>query len=122
VRILCAWTVALSLAMAVPAAAQTPAQPPPQTPPAPAEQEQPPIYTEAVVVTASKVEQQLVNAPATVSVVSSDVIGNAHSCVFDSLCTSVMQGSMVKVLGWYDNEWGFSSRLVDLVDIVAASL
>ena len=46
-------------------------------------------------------------------IVSNDVIGNAHSSVFDSLSTLVMQGNMIKVLSWYDNEWGFSNRVVD---------
>lgn len=45
--------------------------------------------------------------------VSSDIIGNTHSCVFDSLLTSVI-GKMVKVVGWYDNEMGYASRLCDL--------
>jgi glyceraldehyde 3-phosphate dehydrogenase len=46
-------------------------------------------------------------------IVSSDIIGRSASSVFDSLSTNVMQGDMVKVLSWYDNEWGFSSRVVD---------
>ena len=46
-------------------------------------------------------------------IVSSDVVGNAHSSVFDSLSTSVLDGSLVKTLAWYDNEWGFSNRVVD---------
>jgi len=46
-------------------------------------------------------------------IVSSDVIGNPASSVFDSLSTSVMDRQMVKVLSWYDNEWGFSQRMVD---------
>jgi len=46
-------------------------------------------------------------------IVSCDIIGNPASSVFDSLSTSVMQGDMVKVLSWYDNEWGFSNRVVD---------
>ncbi len=45
--------------------------------------------------------------------VSTDVIGNPHSSIFDSLSTNVMAGDMVKVLSWYDNEWGFSNRVVD---------
>ncbi len=46
-------------------------------------------------------------------IVSSDVVGNPHSSVFDSLSTSVLDGSLIKVLAWYDNEWGFSNRVVD---------
>jgi glyceraldehyde 3-phosphate dehydrogenase len=46
-------------------------------------------------------------------IVSNDIIGNPASAVFDSPLTSVMQGDMVKVLAWYDNEWGFSNRVVD---------
>jgi glyceraldehyde 3-phosphate dehydrogenase len=47
-------------------------------------------------------------------IVSSDIVTNPHSCIFDSDLTMTM-GRMVKVLGWYDNEWGYSNRLVDLV-------
>ena len=47
-------------------------------------------------------------------IVSVDVVGDPHSCIFDSLLTSVV-GDLVKVMGWYDNEYGYSSRLVDLV-------
>ncbi len=46
--------------------------------------------------------------------VSSDFKGNPHSCIFDALSTMVMEGNMVKVLGWYDNEWGYSCRTADL--------
>ena len=46
--------------------------------------------------------------------VSSDFRGNPHSCIFDSLCTIVMQSRMVKIMGWYDNEWGYSCRTADL--------
>ena len=46
--------------------------------------------------------------------VSSDFIGNPHSCILDSLSTMVMDGDMVKLLGWYDNEWGYSCRTADL--------
>ncbi len=48
-------------------------------------------------------------------IVSADVVGNAHSCIFDSLITTAMAGNMVKVCGWYDNEWGYSNRCVDLI-------
>jgi len=51
-------------------------------------------------------------------IVSSDIVTNSHSCIFDSDLTMSM-GSVVKVLGWYDNEWGYSNRLVDLALHVA---
>jgi glyceraldehyde 3-phosphate dehydrogenase len=51
--------------------------------------------------------------------VSSDIIGNAHSCIFDSLMTSVNGGNMIKVIGWYDNEWGYSCRVADLAKMLA---
>jgi glyceraldehyde 3-phosphate dehydrogenase len=54
--------------------------------------------------------------------VSSDYIGNAHSCILDSKCTNVIDGLLVKVSGWYDNEWGYASRCVDLARYVAARL
>jgi len=47
-------------------------------------------------------------------IVSIDIVGNHHSCIFDSLMTSVI-GDMVKIIGWYDNETGYSSRIIDLV-------
>ena len=48
-------------------------------------------------------------------IVSSDIIGNSHSCIFDSLSTQIIDGNMIKVIAWYDNEFGYSSRVVDLV-------
>jgi glyceraldehyde 3-phosphate dehydrogenase len=54
--------------------------------------------------------------------VSSDYIGNPHSCILDSLSTNVVDGTMVKVSGWYDNEWGYSSRCVDLLRFLGARL
>ena len=53
-------------------------------------------------------------------IVSSDVRGNPHSCVFDALSTMVMQDRMVKIMGWYDNEWGYSCRTVDLCSFIAS--
>lgn len=47
--------------------------------------------------------------------VSSDYIGNPHSCILDMNYTKVIEGHLVKVFGWYDNEWGYSNRLVDVV-------
>ena len=54
--------------------------------------------------------------------VSSDYIGDPHSCTLDSLSTNVIDGTMVKVSGWYDNEWGYSSRCVDLLRFIGARL
>jgi len=50
--------------------------------------------------------------------VSTDIIGDEHSCIFDSKLTMSM-GTTVKVFGWYDNEWGFSCRVVDLLEKMA---
>jgi glyceraldehyde 3-phosphate dehydrogenase len=50
--------------------------------------------------------------------VSSDYIGNPHSCIVDGLSTNVIDGTLVKVSGWYDNEWGYANRCVDLIRLV----
>lgn len=47
--------------------------------------------------------------------VSSDIIGNPHSAIFDAPLTQVLRGSLVKVIAWYDNEWGYSARIDDLI-------
>jgi glyceraldehyde 3-phosphate dehydrogenase len=54
-------------------------------------------------------------------IVSSDIVTDPSSCIFDSGLTKVI-GNQVKVVGWYDNEWGYSNRLVDLVGLVGARL
>lgn len=54
--------------------------------------------------------------------VSSDVIGNPHSAVFDSLLTMVLEKRLIKVFAWYDNEWGYSNRLVDMVQTMSKYL
>jgi glyceraldehyde 3-phosphate dehydrogenase len=54
----------------------------------------------------------------TLPVVSTDIIGNSHSSIFDAPFTKVVQGNMVKTLNWYDNEWGYSNRVVDLLGIL----
>jgi glyceraldehyde 3-phosphate dehydrogenase len=48
-------------------------------------------------------------------IVSTDIIKNPASSIFDAQLTSVMDGTMVKVISWYDNEWGYSNRIVDVV-------
>jgi len=55
-----------------------------------------------------------------VPLVSSDIIGNPHSSIFDALSTQASGDGYLKVLAWYDNEWGYSNRVVDLVDRLAA--
>ena len=54
--------------------------------------------------------------------VSSDYIGNPHSCILDAKSTNVVDGTLVKVSGWYDNEWGYASRCVDLIRFMGARL
>ncbi|HEY3423319.1 MAG TPA: type I glyceraldehyde-3-phosphate dehydrogenase [Negativicutes bacterium] len=51
--------------------------------------------------------------------VSKDFNGDPHSSIVDALSTMVIEGTMVKVVSWYDNEWGYSSRVVDLIEFVA---
>ena len=54
-------------------------------------------------------------------IVSSDIVGDPHSCIVDGLATMAI-GNLVKTLGWYDNEWGYSNRLVNLVELVGSKL
>ncbi len=54
--------------------------------------------------------------------VSSDYIGDPHSCILDAKSTNVIDGTLVKVSGWYDNEWGYSSRCVDMLRFMGARL
>ena len=54
-------------------------------------------------------------------IVSSDIVGDPHSSIFDADLTRVI-GDQVKLMSWYDNEWGYSNRLVDLTDYIAARL
>jgi glyceraldehyde 3-phosphate dehydrogenase len=51
-------------------------------------------------------------------IVSSDIVGSSYSSIFDASLTSVIDGTLVKVIAWYDNEWGYSTRLVDLAQRV----
>jgi glyceraldehyde 3-phosphate dehydrogenase len=54
-------------------------------------------------------------------IVSSDIVTDPSSCIFDSDLTKVI-GNQVKVVGWYDNEWGYSNRLVDLIGYIGKTL
>jgi glyceraldehyde 3-phosphate dehydrogenase len=51
-------------------------------------------------------------------VVSSDIVGDPHSSVFDPGCTSVIGGNLLKTISWYDNEWGYSNRVCDLLTLM----
>jgi glyceraldehyde 3-phosphate dehydrogenase len=50
--------------------------------------------------------------------VSRDILKNPHSCIFDALSTNVIDGTLVSVSGWYDNEWGYSCRMVDMLRLL----
>ena len=52
--------------------------------------------------------------------VSSDIIGNTHSSIFDALSTNSQEDGYARVVSWYDNEWGYSNRVVDLIEMLAA--
>jgi len=54
--------------------------------------------------------------------VSSDYIGNPHSCILDAKSTNVVDGTLLKISGWYDNEWGYASRCVDLLQYIGKQL
>jgi glyceraldehyde 3-phosphate dehydrogenase len=49
-------------------------------------------------------------------IVLADIVGNPASCIFDALTTNVVGGNLVKVLGWYDNEWGYANRCVEVAE------
>src|ERR1700756_741402 len=51
--------------------------------------------------------------------VSHDIVGNPHSCIFDSQLTLMLGNRFVKIVGWYDNEWGYSNRCVELMEMLA---
>ncbi|MBW1697800.1 MAG: hypothetical protein JRH18_10525 [Deltaproteobacteria bacterium] len=51
--------------------------------------------------------------------VSSDIIGNPHSSIFDALSTSSQNDGYIRIISWYDNEWGYSNRVVDLIEKLA---
>src|SRR3989344_2315030 len=68
---------------------------------------------------ASETSMKGILAYETEILVSSDYIGSPYSCIFDSNYTKVINGNFIKVFGWYDNEWGYSTRLVDLIEKIS---
>ncbi|EKE15325.1 MAG: Glyceraldehyde-3-phosphate dehydrogenase, partial [uncultured bacterium] len=64
---------------------------------------------------ASKTTMEGILAYEETPLVSSDYIGSPYSCIFDANYTKVINDKFVKIFGWYDNEWGYSARLADLV-------
>jgi len=52
--------------------------------------------------------------------VSRDFLGNPKSCIVDAASTKVIDGNLAKVMGWYDNEWGYSTRVVDLIEYIVS--
>jgi len=55
-------------------------------------------------------------------IVSADIVTDAHSSIIDAGLIKVIDGTLVKISSWYDNEWGYSNRLVDLTELVASKL
>jgi glyceraldehyde 3-phosphate dehydrogenase len=74
----------------------------------------------AAVQQAAKGPMQRVVEYSEAPLVSSDIIGNTHSSIFDALSTSSQEDGYARIVSWYDNEWGYSNRVVDLIDMLAA--
>jgi len=55
-------------------------------------------------------------------IVSKDIVGSNYSALVDGLSTRVVGGNLVKILSWYDNEWGYSCRMVELIEYVGKNL
>ena len=71
---------------------------------------------------ASESELQGILEFTTEEIVSSDIINNRHSCIVDGLSTAVVGNKMVKVMAWYDNEYGYSQRILEVADYIAGKL
>jgi len=73
---------------------------------------------EAVQCYASSERMLKILSYSTAQIVSSDIIGNSYSSIYDSECTKVNSGKFVRTLNWYDNEWAYSNRVVDLLRLM----
>ena len=74
----------------------------------------------AAVQEAAKGPMQRVVEYSEAPLVSSDIIGNTHSSIFDALSTNSQEDGYARIVSWYDNEWGYSNRVVDLIGMLAA--
>ncbi|MEE9165907.1 MAG: type I glyceraldehyde-3-phosphate dehydrogenase [Candidatus Neomarinimicrobiota bacterium] len=77
----------------------------------------PELINEAVLDASTSGSMKEILEYSTTPIVSTDIIGNPHSSVYDAPFTRVLEGNLVKTLNWYDNEWGYSNRVVDLINI-----
>ena len=72
-----------------------------------------------VILDASKTDRMMnILEYSSMPIVSTDIIGNPKSSIFDSKCTKIVGGKFLRTLNWYDNEWGYSNRVVDLVNLL----
>ena len=80
------------------------------------------MINDAVLSASKQVSMSNVLEYSTLPVVSTDIIGNKHSSIFDAPFTRVIDNTFVKTLNWYDNEWGYSNRVVDLMSLLGKLL
>ena len=81
---------------------------------------QPDINTPSVALEAVRNFDQKVVEYSEAPLVSSDIIGNTHSSIFDALSTHSEEDGYARIVSWYDNEWGYSNRVVDLIEMLVA--
>ena len=80
------------------------------------------MINEAILAASNDASMSNVLEYSNLPVVSSDIIGNKHSSIFDAPFTRVIDNNFVKTLNWYDNEWGYSNRVVDLMALLGKLL
>lgn len=78
----------------------------------------PELINEAVLEASKSERMKSILEYSNTPIVSTDIIGNPHSSIYDAPFTTVIEGSLVKTVNWYDNEWGYSNRVVDLIGIL----
>ena len=76
-----------------------------------------------VILDASRTEKMMnILEYSSMPIVSTDIIGNPKSSIYDSKCTKIVGGKFLRTLNWYDNEWGYSNRVVDLVNLLGKKI